>query len=228
MPRGDSGPAAPGRAPWRRRLLRRAGGALGAGILALSGRSLRLRVTGEETAEHALSRHGAVIFAVWHGRMWVPIARLRQYDAAVLVSLSEDGEVIARAAARLGFHPVRGSSSRRGRESLAELGDLLAGGRTVALTPDGPRGPRHVAQMGAVALAARSGKPIVPLGAAAAPCWTLRSWDRFQIPAPAARAHVVYGSPFLVPPSEDLDPWRLHLQACLTALEEAAEREIRR
>lgn len=209
----------------RRRLLRRAGAVAGAGLLSLSGRLTRVTLHDEFHAERARSGPGSVIFAFWHGRFWLLAASLRRYRAAVMVSLSEDGEVIATAARRLGYHPVRGSSSRGGREGLAELARCLAEGRSVALTPDGPRGPRHVAQMGAVALAARTARPIVPLGAASRPAWSFRSWDRFQVPRPFARGHIVFGEPLLVPAAEDLEPWRIELEARLTAVEERADLE---
>jgi hypothetical protein len=160
--------------------------------------------------------------------MLVLAGGLRRPGTGVLVSLSPDGEVIAQVLERLGFRAVRGSSSRRGREGLRELEAWLAQGRSAALTPDGPRGPRHRAQMGTVVLAARSGRAIVPLGGAAHPAWTLGSWDRFQIPRPWARAALVFGEPLRVPSGEtDLEPWRARLEAALDAVEREAEQVVK-
>ena len=211
-----------------RPFLRAAGVSMGAAILRGSSRLVRLKTLHVEHEARALADHDSVIYAFWHGRVWLLAGRAGRQGSAVLVSLSEDGEVIARAAQRLGFHPVRGSSSRGGREGLAELERELAGGRSVALTPDGPRGPRHHAQMGAVVLAARSGRPIVPMGVAARPAWTLKSWDAFQIPRPGARGVVVYGEPIAVPVTADLEPWRSRLEAALNAAEAEADREAAR
>jgi len=211
-----------------RRLLRSLGIHAGPGAIRGLGALARVTWLHTEHEETALARYKAVIYAFWHGRLFLLAAKLRDRGAAVLISLSEDGEVMAQAAERLGLHPVRGSSSRGGREGLRDLEAVLAGGRSVALTPDGPRGPRHRAQMGAVALAARSGKPILPLSSAARRCWTLHSWDRFQIPGPGTRAVIAFGEPILVPQEPDLEPWRARLERALTEVERAADAAVGR
>jgi lysophospholipid acyltransferase (LPLAT)-like uncharacterized protein len=83
--------------------------------------------------------------------------------------------------------------------------------------------------MGAVVLAARSGRAILPLGAAAWPAWTLGSWDAFQIPRPFGRAVLAFGEPLRVPGGEeDLEPWRRRLEESLVAVEREAEEEAAR
>jgi lysophospholipid acyltransferase (LPLAT)-like uncharacterized protein len=160
--------------------------------------------------------------------MWLLASRLRHRRSGVLVSLSRDGTLIAGILARLGYQPVRGSSSRGGAGGLRELEAMLRAGRSVALTPDGPRGPRHRAQWGAVALAAATGRPILPLAASTQPAWTLGSWDGFQIPRPGARGVIVFGEPLAVP--EDADPaaWSARLESALNAAEAEADREAGR
>jgi len=204
------------------------GALLGAAILGGSSRLVRLKRLHVERETEALAVHGAVVYAFWHGRGWLIAGGAGRKGTAVLISLSEDGDVMARAAQRLGFHPVRGSSSRGGREGLAEMERGLAEGRSAAITPDGPRGPRHHAQIGAVVLAARSGKPIVPMGIASRPAWAMHSWDAFQIPKPGARAVVVYGEPIAVPREADLEPWRARLESALNEVEAEADREVAR
>jgi lysophospholipid acyltransferase (LPLAT)-like uncharacterized protein len=105
-----------------------------------------------------------------------------------------DGEIIARVMASLGFDAVRGSSSRGGARALLESVRLLRSGRTVAFTPDGPRGPRRVSAPGAAAAAVRSGAPVIALGMRASRFWQLKSWDRLTIPKPFARVCVRYSS----------------------------------
>ncbi len=202
------------------------GAGAGASVLRLSARWTRTALLHQEREGDALNNYHSVIYVLWHGRFWLPAAVLGRSGAAILVSLSEDGEVIARAAERLGFRTVRGSSSRGGREGLREMEALLRDGVSVALTPDGPRGPRRRAQMGAVALAARTARPLVPVGAAARPAWALRSWDRFQVPRPGARGAIVYGPSLQVPAGGDLEPWRRRLEAALTAAEAEADRAV--
>src|SRR5262245_17148564 len=212
----------------QRAALRNLGAWGGAGLLRVSGALTRLQFLHLEREASLVTKEKSVIYAMWHGRMWLLAARFPRRGVGVLVSLSEDGEVIARILSRLRLVPVRGSSSRGGDEALRELEKWVNDGRSAAITPDGPRGPRHVAHMGAVALAARTGKPIVPLGAAARPAWTLNSWDKFQVPKPGSRAVITVGEPFHVPRSADLEPFRAQLETALNAAEAEAEREVAR
>jgi lysophospholipid acyltransferase (LPLAT)-like uncharacterized protein len=82
--------------------------------------------------------------------------------------------------------------------------------------------------MGTVVLASRTGKPIVPLSSASRSAWTLRSWDRFQVPRPGTRGVIAYGEPLLVPARGELGPWRLALEEALDRVEETADREVAR
>jgi hypothetical protein len=211
-----------------RRLLRAVAARAGAALITASGRLTRTEFIHPEHEDNALKNHESVIYALWHGRLWLLAARLRDRRAAILVSLSEDGELIARVTGRLGYRPVRGSTSRRGREALVALEAELRGGRSVALTPDGPRGPRHTAQVGAVVLAARTGKPILPVAAAARRAWEFPSWDAFQVPCPGTRGVIVFGEPILVPPGGDAEGWRSRLETALNAVESEADRAVGR
>ena len=92
------------------------------------------------------------------------------------------------------------SSSRGGARALLALARVVRDeGGNVLIVPDGPRGPRHVAQSGAVVLAKMTGAPIVPLAVGAAPCSVLRSWDAFVVPHPFARTVVLFGRPMRLP-----------------------------
>jgi lysophospholipid acyltransferase (LPLAT)-like uncharacterized protein len=137
---------------------------------------------------------GPVLYCFTHGVL-LPLAFThRRRGIQVLISESRDGEMIARVVERLGFGTVRGSSSRGGLRALAELIARGREGRDLAVTPDGPRGPRGSAEPGAVIVAAKAGVPLVPVGVAAGAAWRAKSWDRFLVPKPFARVWVVYGT----------------------------------
>ena len=116
----------------------------------------------------------------------------------MLISESRDGEIITRITNRLGFRAVRGSSSRGGAESVVTMAKLAREGFDLAITPDGPRGPRGTVAPGAVHIAARGHVSIVPVGVSTNRGWRARSWDRFLVPKPFARIWVVYGEPIEV------------------------------
>src|SRR5208283_4835647 len=95
--------------------------------------------------------------------------------------------------------PVRGSSSRRGPQALLEMATLAGLGYDLAITPDGPRGPRYVVQDGVMSLAQVTGLPIVPFSFFARRKICLRSWDGFQIPLPFSRCEINVARPIRVP-----------------------------
>jgi lysophospholipid acyltransferase (LPLAT)-like uncharacterized protein len=120
-----------------------------------------------------------------------------------LVSLHRDGEYITRAVRRWGYTAVRGSTSRGGLEALRELIRHVKQGRSLAITPDGPRGPREKMKPGPVIIAQRTGAPIIPVVSGASRGWFFGGWDRFLIPQPFARCQIVYGEPVFVPRQAD-------------------------
>jgi len=171
----------------RTRLAIRAGG----WALKALGLTWRLRVHGWDAyrAHHAAGQR--VVLVLWHGQMLV-CAHVHALPIAVMISEHRDGEIIARVLALLGHSAVRGSSSRGGARALLEAARVLAAGSDVAITPDGPRGPRHSFAPGALALAFRTGAPVVSLVANADRAWRLKSWDGFEIPKPFARVTLLY------------------------------------
>jgi lysophospholipid acyltransferase (LPLAT)-like uncharacterized protein len=171
-----------------------------------------LATTRTETVNpDAFERHHAagrsVVFALWHGWLLPPTWHHRGQRIVTLASRSADGEYITRVLAHWGYHVVRGSSSRGGDSALRELVRLLRAGRSVAITCDGPRGPRQKLKFGVLQMAQLSGAPIIPVGSAANRSWQLNSWDRFTVPKPFARLRVSYGDGLIVP--RDLPASRL-------------------
>jgi lysophospholipid acyltransferase (LPLAT)-like uncharacterized protein len=178
-------------------------GLLQRSLLAL-GRSLSVVEVGQERHETLLDRHAPLIYAFWHGHQLGLLVRHRhRTDLEVLVSQSEDGQLLFEVLRRFGLSTVRGSSSRGGAEAAEEMLHRLAAGRCVALTPDGPRGPRHSVAPGVVALARWSGRPIVPVALACRRAWQLRSWDGFLVPAPGSRIAIGYGAPLWIDAGAD-------------------------
>ncbi len=148
---------------------------------------------------------GPILFALWHNRLAVAMTfwswvRQRRAEAglAALISASRDGGLLARTFEHFGVTPVRGSSSRRGAQALVELVRAFRSGRHVAITPDGPRGPKYTVQPGIISLAQLSGAPVLPVGAVIRRKKELRSWDRFQVPWPFARCELSFGKPIYV------------------------------
>jgi lysophospholipid acyltransferase (LPLAT)-like uncharacterized protein len=138
------------------------------------------------------------IFAFWHGRILPATLFWKHRGIVVLTSRNFDGEWIAGIIRRFGYGTARGSTSRGGARALVQLRRELASGKPAAFTLDGPRGPARVAQAGALFLAGASGQPVLPFHIEADRCWTMRSWDRTQVPKPFSRVAVVIGGPLAV------------------------------
>jgi lysophospholipid acyltransferase (LPLAT)-like uncharacterized protein len=167
--------------------------------VSLIARTLRI----ETVAPEEYRQTDDCIYVLWHGRLFFPMVCFRNRGIVVMVSEHRDGEIITRALEAAGYGTVRGSTTRGGVKALAGIIRLARSGIPTAFTPDGPRGPRWQFQPGALFAAAKSGRPIVPLGGSASRAHYFRSWDRFQLPLPFARGVFVIGEPYHVP--GDLD-----------------------
>ncbi len=170
--------------------------------------TLRYDLETDPAAWNAMQR-GRAIFAVWHNRLALSLrlyARFIQKHhpprrLAAMVSASRDGGLLAQVLRLFGVQPVRGSSSRRGAQALREMASRAVQGYDLALTPDGPRGPRYHVQSGAVDLAALCGLPLIPVSYDLDWCRRLRSWDGFLVPLPFSVCRVRFGEPLVVPRS---------------------------
>ncbi len=105
-------------------------------------------------------------------------------DVNVMISDHFDGEIIAKTISMFGIKPLRGSSRKGAARVLMGAIKAIREGENVALTPDGPIGPRHSVSDGAVTIAAKSGVPIVVINVVPEKYWQAKSWDRFVIPKP--------------------------------------------
>lgn len=184
-------------------LLARAQGAavtaFGSGLLTSLLLTCRFSVSGAENYRRLVNAGKPVIFVLWHGRLLPCTFRHRGQGLVTLISQHRDGEYIARIVRRWGFTAVRGSSSRGASPAFRQLLRHVRAGRSVAITPDGPRGPREVMKPGALALAQLSGAPVIPVLAGADRAWWFGGWDRFLVPRPFARVRMAYGAPVWVP-----------------------------
>ncbi len=177
-----------------------------AGYLAvwLFGRSLRWEVIGRENYEVAVRLGKSFIVTFWHGEIFSAIWYWRQRGMVVMVSQNFDGEYITRIIKKHGNNVARGSSSRSASRVLVETIRALRKGLEAAITPDGPRGPRHVAKPGVVLLSKATGAAILCFHIVPERAWVLsKSWDRTEIPKPFCRTAIFIAPPFVVPPDAD-------------------------
>ena len=184
-------------------LLLRCIGRVGAGVIRCWMRTLRVRVHSEDPAvDPRVSRRG-YLYCLWHETLLMPTAVFSDCGIHLLISQHRDGEYITRIVQQLGFVVARGSTTRGAVRAVREL-SRSAENANLAITPDGPRGPRRVMQNGAVYLASRGGLAIVPIGFAFERAWRASSWDRFVLPRPFSKATCYIGHPIVVPRDADV------------------------
>jgi hypothetical protein len=192
-------------------------------------RTLRYEVVVEPGAEPA-TPPAQQVWCFWH-RCLIPCACYfyPRFKPAVLISLSFDGELIARTIERLGYLTARGSSTRSGGSGLWALAKAVERGHPAVFTADGPRGPVYEVKPGAVKLAQLTGYAIGIFYAHPEKAWVLRSWDRFLIPKPFSRVALSYARQIEVPRSEDpqvIEAKRLEVEAALERARLNAERHF--
>jgi lysophospholipid acyltransferase (LPLAT)-like uncharacterized protein len=174
-------------------------GAAGAMTLSSLLGTTRVEAVNADAYEQFHRRGQPVVFALWHGRLLPPTYRHRHRQIVTLASRSGDGEYITRVLHHWGFDVVRGSSSRGGDTALRELIRKVRSGKSVAVTADGPRGPREQMKHGVLQIAQITGAPLVVVGSAASRAWRLNSWDSFLVPKPFSKLRVVYGDAVFIP-----------------------------
>jgi lysophospholipid acyltransferase (LPLAT)-like uncharacterized protein len=199
---------------------------LGYPLINVLGHTLRFRVEGLHHYDAIVASGRQPVMAFWHGRILPATFYFRRRGIVVITSENFDGEWIARIIERFGYGTARGSTTRGGRRAMAQLVRAMKAGKPAGVTLDGPRGPARVAQPGAVWLAHATGNPLLPFHLEAAGAWTLRSWDRTQIPKPFTSVALVVGEP--IPVGADaseaqLEAARVVLEQRLTELERRAQ-----
>ena len=198
--------------------------AAGVPIIAGLGASLNWKVEGLEQLNFDGSGRRPIM-AFWHGRVLTATYFFRRRGIVVMISENFDGEWIARIIEQFGFRTARGSTSRGGQRAMLQLKREMEQGRPSGFAVDGPRGPARQAQPGAVWLAKLTGNPVVPFHMEASSYWSLKSWDRTQIPKPLSTVAVAVGAPIHVPADADeatLEAKRVEVERSLFALETRA------
>lgn len=161
-------------------------------------KSLRIEKINQEVIDDLQHKNQNYVLAFWHSTMLLPWYVHRGQNFAALTSLSKDGDLLARQLKSWDYKVVRGSSSRGGNVALGILVDLAKNKYSVAITPDGPRGPVRKFKAGAVVTAKKSGIPVVLAGVGFTKKRRLKSWDSFEVPKFFSRAKIIYSEPIFL------------------------------
>ncbi len=189
--------------------------------------TLRSKNLNKEEENHFKNLTGPYILTLWHGRIFYLFYYLRRHpDYFLLISPSEDGDLLARLAQLMGYSVIRGSTFKKAVPAARSLIKVLRGNQRIIIIADGSRGPRCVAQSGSVQLAGITGVPIFPMTFGAKNKMVLNSWDRFVIPWPFARCVLSFSSPIFLPyksSGQSIEEKRLELESALNLITRASD-----
>ena len=174
----------------------------------------RVKAHGHENIDQLKNNiNTAWIYSIWHNNVLISPWALKNQNVSVMVSESKDGEIIARSVELFGNTTIRGSTSKNSTRVTRKALKCLKDQNPVAITPDGPRGPKYVLQEGVLYLAALSNTPIIPFHAECSKQWQFNSWDNLKLPKPFSTIHLCFGNP-------------IHIEARI--LKEQKDEEIKR
>jgi lysophospholipid acyltransferase (LPLAT)-like uncharacterized protein len=190
------------------------------------GSTMHIDVVNAEIHQSFMEKGISVIGAFWHSRLLMMPLVYKGRKLSFLVSPHRDGQVVGKALKRFGFHAILGSTSKKGFSAIREMTKSLRSGSDIAIAPDGPRGPRYVAQIGVIELARLTGSPVIPLTFSASRKKIFNTWDRFLLPCPFSKGVFIMGEPIFVDSDGDrahLEEKRILLEKRLVELTEKAD-----
>jgi lysophospholipid acyltransferase (LPLAT)-like uncharacterized protein len=161
-------------------------------------KSIRIEKVNVENLEKLKLEGSPYVLAFWHGTMLLPWYLHGNPNVVALTSKSKDGNLLAKLLKKWNYKVVRGSSSAGGEIALGIMVDYAKNNHSIAITPDGPKGPRHKFKAGAIITAKKSGLPIILVGIGYQRKKILKNWDKFEVPHFFSRAKVVYSDPIYV------------------------------
>ena len=189
--------------------------------------TVRWRTVDQEKSDQFMASHNGIIMVFWHERvMAMPWLWPSAYALHALQSPHPDGRMMSHAIGCFGVKTVWGSSNRNPLSGLRGLKRVLDLGESVAITPDGPRGPARKSALGPVAIAQMAGKPIVPMCWSVDRYWRATGWDRLIIPKPFARGRFIIGDAIYLDDISkgQLETARQQLEDALNAQADAVDR----
>ena len=189
-------------------------------LVRLLSATFRVKILDPENEREILDKRGQLIYASWHQRFFPGITFFStRKPIAIIISQSRDGEMAARAVDILGWHPVRGSSTRGGKEALEKIKSLAQASYKVGHIVDGPQGPFGKVKPGLIRIAQFADLPILPTITSAEHRWVFNSWDRFMVPKPFSRVIIRFGQAIEVP--KELD------ESGFNAVQEKVEKRLK-
>jgi len=171
------------------------------------------------------------LFATWHAPQIAFYCFKDLVKLNVLISSSNDGEIIARATEKIGINTIRGSKGRGGAQATFKIIEKLEQGESVGITVDGPKGPRNIVKKGIINIAKLSQVPIVPMvwNSNAWNFLKLPTWDEFTCPVGFIKLLLLFGEPIYVPADiteEEVEIYRQKVETGLLEIDKRIKKDF--
>ncbi len=176
-----------------------------------------------------LRENGGFISAQWHGSLLLPMYHYRDQKLVSFSSPAWDGMAFAEVLLGLGYELIYASDSYNTMEGFRKSLRALRDGKSISMIIDGPEGPRHEVKPGIILMAAKSGKPILPVYATVQKKLIVPSWDKFEIPIPFTRGELRVGKPLYIPRkvnADELEVWQTRLRDEMKRIEKKTCRDL--
>lgn len=168
-------------------------------ITKLTYKSINWKCLDEKTKNYIFSKRNSLIFCTWHNRLYcAPYFLPHHIKINALQSKHSDGMMTDVLFKLINMKIIYGSSKKKGMSAFLKMVKCIKNGESIAITPDGPRGPKEVVKDGLIKLAQTTGTPIVPIIWHTKNNKILKSWDNFIIPHPFSRGIYIFGKPINV------------------------------
>lgn len=184
---------------------------LATGIIKFLALTMKMEVLHEDRVKSFWQENKRMILVFWHGRLLMIPFCYHGTGIKTLISQHKDGELLARTMTLFGHESVRGSTTRGGSKAMREMVKAMKT-HDIALTPDGPRGPKYKVQDGVIALSRITGVPIVPVTFSATKKKFFQSWDSFLLPYPFSKGVFMWGEPLYITKEDDMKKKKLELE----------------
>ena len=191
-------------------------------IIRFIGFTAKIKLVNEEILDKIHKNKKGAIFAIWHGCQFIVVYLYRNKGCWIMTSRSRDGELQTRILSGLGYNTVRGSSSRGGMSALIRMIKKVRIEEDFAFPVDGPRGPYHEVKLGALYLAQKTGRPILPLGIAVKNKHVFsKAWDKYILPMPFTKCVIFGNEPIYVDEKTEI---RTAKETLARAIDEATQK----
>jgi lysophospholipid acyltransferase (LPLAT)-like uncharacterized protein len=192
-------------------------------IASLLCKSIRIIKTNDDHIKQLEQSNKNYILAFWHGTMLLPWYLHANKNFVALISRSKDGELLAKILENWNYKVVRGSSSKGGDDALKIMVEHAEDNYSIAITPDGPRGPAYKIKPGAVITSKKSKVPLVLAGVGFSNKKKFDSWDQFEVPYIFSKAKIIYSDPINIDEDLTFDETSAMMLECETKLNELQE-----